>query len=180
MVTSLDADEGNLEISSLKARIKLLEDKDRGNAEPTGDDDPIKGMSMEIREEVGVERNTERGSNDTEEMVNVLTSMEAANILTSRVIAVSVSPVAGVSTVGVPTVSGLVPTVSAIFTTASVLVPVEEVFVEALQVKHPIIDWKIHSKGKKDYWKIIRLGRNTAVYQFFVDILKQFDREDLQ
>nr|GEV14115.1 reverse transcriptase domain-containing protein [Tanacetum cinerariifolium] len=56
-------------------------------------------------------------------MVNVLTSMDAANILTSRVVDVSVPLVAGVSTVGVLTVSGLVPTVSAIFTTASVVTP---------------------------------------------------------
>nr|GEW34229.1 hypothetical protein [Tanacetum cinerariifolium] len=265
-------------------------------------------------------------------MVNVLSSMKAANILTSEVAAVSVPPVAGVSTVGVPIVSGLFPTVSVIFTTVSVvtpysrrprgilakdkgkekvvefeepkkkklqeqidaqvakemeeeiarenqrmneqieneviakhlqeyeqseaeftigekielinelvkyqdhhakilkyqaqqskplskkeqrefyivkkkglkldqgsakkmktseevskedlkemmqLVPVEEVYVKALQVKHPIIDWEIHSEGKKDYWKIIRLGGNTTVYQFFVDMLKQLDREDL-
>nr|GEV84420.1 hypothetical protein [Tanacetum cinerariifolium] len=406
-VTSLDADEGSmqqqlqelmdlctglqrqqtqmaakikdqdLEISSLKARVKILKDRDRGREEPQ-EDAPIKGRSMEIVEEVGVERSTDLGSNDTEEMVNVLSSMEAANILTSGVAAVSVSPVARVSTVGVPTVNGLFPTVSAIFTTASVvtpysrrprrisakdkgkekvveseepkkkklqeqidaqvakeieeeiarenqrmneqitrdaeiarihaeeelkmmiegmdrsneviarhlqeyeqskakltigekidlinelvkyqdhhakilkyqaqqskplskkeptefymsvlrshagwktknfrgmtleeikekkglkldegsakrmktyedvseedlkgmmqLVPVEEVYVEALQVKHPIIDWEIHSEGKKDYSKIIRLGGHTAVYQFFVDMLKQFDREDL-
>nr|GEY33383.1 hypothetical protein [Tanacetum cinerariifolium] len=44
------------------------------------------------------------------------------------------------------------------------LVPVEEVYVEALQVKHPIIDWEIHSEGKKDYWKIIRLGGHIVVY----------------
>nr|GEX28954.1 hypothetical protein [Tanacetum cinerariifolium] len=31
------------------------------------------------------------------------------------------------------------------------LVHVEEVYVEALQVKHPIIDWEIHLEGKKDY-----------------------------
>nr|GEY22437.1 reverse transcriptase domain-containing protein [Tanacetum cinerariifolium] len=30
------------------------------------------------------------------------------------------------------------------------LVPLEEVYVEALQVKHPIINWEIHSKGKRD------------------------------
>nr|GEU96469.1 reverse transcriptase domain-containing protein [Tanacetum cinerariifolium] len=59
------------------------------------------------------------------------------------------------------------------------LVPMEEVYVEALQVKHPIIDWKIHSKGKRVYWKIIGLGGHAAVYQFFIDMLKQFDREDL-
>nr|GEV26324.1 hypothetical protein [Tanacetum cinerariifolium] len=59
------------------------------------------------------------------------------------------------------------------------LVPVEEVYVEALQVKHPIIDWELHSEGQRDYWKIIRLGGHTEVYKFFVDMLKQFDREDL-
>nr|GEU62188.1 retrovirus-related Pol polyprotein from transposon TNT 1-94 [Tanacetum cinerariifolium] len=93
-----------------QARVKFLEDKDRGSAEPSQEDAPIKGGSMEIREEVGVERSTDLGSNDTKEMVNVLSFMEAANILTSGVAAVSVSPVAGVSTVGVPTVSGLFPT----------------------------------------------------------------------
>nr|GFB65232.1 hypothetical protein [Tanacetum cinerariifolium] len=59
------------------------------------------------------------------------------------------------------------------------LVPVEEVYVEALQVKHLIIDWEIHTKGQRSYWKIIRLGGSTASYQFFVDMLKHFDREDL-
>nr|GEW01606.1 putative ribonuclease H-like domain-containing protein [Tanacetum cinerariifolium] len=149
-VTSLDADEGSmqqqlqeltdlctrlqmqqaemaskiiaqdLEISSLKARIKLLKDKDKGSAELSGDDALIKGRSMEIGEEAG---GTERGSNNTKELVNILTSIDAANILTSRVQAVSVPPVAEVSTVGVPTSSGLVPTVSAIFTIASMVTP---------------------------------------------------------
>nr|GEZ48057.1 L10-interacting MYB domain-containing protein-like [Tanacetum cinerariifolium] len=32
------------------------------------------------------------------------------------------------------------------------LVPVEEVYVEALQVKHPIIDWEIHTEGQRNYW----------------------------
>nr|GEX53342.1 hypothetical protein [Tanacetum cinerariifolium] len=59
------------------------------------------------------------------------------------------------------------------------LVPLEEVYIEALQVKHPIIDWEIHTEGKREYWKIIRLGGHTGAYQFFVDMLKQFDREDL-
>nr|GEU51117.1 hypothetical protein [Tanacetum cinerariifolium] len=321
----------------------LLRDDSQGEAFPTV------SRSMKIREEVRVERSTKLGSNDTEEMVNVLSSIEAANILTSEVVAVSVSPVFGVSTVGVPTVSGLFLTVSAIFTTASVvtpysrrprgisaedkgkekviardaeierihaeeelkmlidgldrsneviakqlqeyeqseaeltirekidlinelvkyqaqqskplskkeqreffmsvlrshagwntrhfrgmtleefkdkfipvwkqfedfvpmsskeerervkrkwlkleqgsakkiktskevfeedlkemmqLVPVEEVYVEALQVKHPIIDWDIQSEGKKEYWKIVKLGGHTVVYQFFVDMLK--------
>nr|GFB07511.1 hypothetical protein [Tanacetum cinerariifolium] len=29
------------------------------------------------------------------------------------------------------------------------LIPLEEVYVEALQVKHPIVDWEIHSEGKR-------------------------------
>nr|GEY48048.1 hypothetical protein [Tanacetum cinerariifolium] len=49
------------------------------------------------------------------------------------------------------------------------LVPVKEVYVEALQVKHPIIHWEIHSKGKKDYWKIITLGGNTSEFIEFGD-----------
>nr|GFB12253.1 putative ribonuclease H-like domain-containing protein [Tanacetum cinerariifolium] len=45
------------------------------------------------------------------------------------------------------------------------LVPVEDVYVQALQVKHPIIDWKVHSEGERTYWQIIRLGGSTACYQ---------------
>nr|GEW11243.1 hypothetical protein [Tanacetum cinerariifolium] len=396
-VTSLDADEGSmqhklqelmdlctsmqrqqiqmaakikdqdLEISGLKARVKFLEDNDRGSVEPTQEDAPIKGGIIETWEEVRADKSTELGSNDTDEKVNVLNSMEAANIFISGGAAVSVSPVAGISTVGVPAVNGLFPTASAIFTTASVVIPytrrprdilakdkgkekvvesevpkkrklqeqidaqvakeieeefarenqreseqlardmeiarlhakevlkmmiegldrsneviakhlqeyeqaeaeltvgekielinelvkyqdhhakilkyqaqqskplskkkqrefyisvlrsnvgwktrhfrgmaleeikekfiptsedvseedlkgmmqlvlLEEVYVEAVKVKHPIIDWEIHSKGQREYWKIIKLGGHTAVYQFFVDMLKRFDREDL-
>nr|GEY52481.1 putative ribonuclease H-like domain-containing protein [Tanacetum cinerariifolium] len=81
MATKIEAQD--LEISSLKARIKLLEDKDKGSSEQSGDDAPIK----------------------------------------ERIQDVSVPYVAEVSTVSVPTGSGLVPTVSAIFTTASVVTP---------------------------------------------------------
>nr|GEU89523.1 putative ribonuclease H-like domain-containing protein [Tanacetum cinerariifolium] len=121
MATKIAAQE--LEIASLKARIKLLEDKDEGGAEPFGDDATIKGRSLETGEEAGVERSTERGNNDIEELINILTSLDAANILTSGVQVVSVPPAAEVSTVGIPTVSGLVPTASPIFTTASVVTP---------------------------------------------------------
>nr|GEU65425.1 hypothetical protein [Tanacetum cinerariifolium] len=48
------------------------------------------------------------------------------------------------------------------------LVPVEDVYVQALQVKHPIINWKVHSEGERIYWQIIRLGGSSACYQFFV------------
>nr|GEU76567.1 hypothetical protein [Tanacetum cinerariifolium] len=36
------------------------------------------------------------------------------------------------------------------------LVPIEEVYVEALQVKHPIIDWKVYTEGQSSFWKITR------------------------
>nr|GEY71082.1 hypothetical protein [Tanacetum cinerariifolium] len=59
------------------------------------------------------------------------------------------------------------------------LVHVEEIYVEALQVKHLIIDWKVYIEGQRSYWKITRLGGSSASYQFFVDMLKHLDREDL-
>nr|GEV40234.1 hypothetical protein [Tanacetum cinerariifolium] len=59
------------------------------------------------------------------------------------------------------------------------LVPIKEVYVESLQVKHPIIDWKVHTEEQRSYWKITRLGGSSASYQFFVDMLKHLDREDL-
>nr|GEV61093.1 hypothetical protein [Tanacetum cinerariifolium] len=101
-VSSLDAGqdrENIIRTSSLpyesSPRVTSLdanEDKDRGSAEPTQEDAPIKREIMETVEEVRVDKSTELGSNDTDEMVNVLSSIEAANILTSGVAAVSVPP----------------------------------------------------------------------------------------
>nr|GEY26680.1 hypothetical protein [Tanacetum cinerariifolium] len=260
MATKIEAQD--LEISGLKARIKLLEDKDKGSTELSEDDTPIKGRSMKIEEEAGVEKSIERGSNDTKELVNVLTSMEAANILTSGVQAVSFPLVAGISTVGVPTVSEeeLKMMIDGLDRNNEVIVrhlqeyeqSEEELTIgekidlineleqrefymsvlrshagwktknfrgmtlEEIREKF-IFVWKkfedfvpmaskeegervkrkglkleqgstkkiktskeeIHSKGKKDYWKIIKLGGHITVYQFFVDMLKQLDKEDL-
>nr|GFA17720.1 hypothetical protein [Tanacetum cinerariifolium] len=63
--------------------------------------------------------------------------------------------------------------------TSEELIPIEEVYVQALQVKHPIIDWKVHIEGQRSYWQIIGLGGSSACYQFSVDLLKHLDREDL-
>nr|GEZ05292.1 hypothetical protein [Tanacetum cinerariifolium] len=84
-------DTQDLEIASLKARIKMLEDKDGGVVEPSKEDATIKGKSLETREEAGVDK------------------------------MVSVHPAAEVATVNVPTGSGMVPTASLIFTIASVV-----------------------------------------------------------
>nr|GFC80950.1 hypothetical protein [Tanacetum cinerariifolium] len=104
MATKITAQD--LEIASLKARIKMLEDKDGGVTEPSREDATIKWRSLETGEEASVENSTEKDSNDTEELVNVLTSLDAASILTSRVHVVSVPPAVEVATVSVPTGSG--------------------------------------------------------------------------
>nr|GEY32712.1 hypothetical protein [Tanacetum cinerariifolium] len=59
------------------------------------------------------------------------------------------------------------------------LVPIEEVYMEELQFKHPIIVWEVHTEGQRAYWKITRLGGSSASYQFFTDLLKHLDRDDL-
>ncbi|GKD57147.1 hypothetical protein Tco_1290534 [Tanacetum coccineum] len=38
---------------------------------------------------------------------------------------------------------------------------VEEVYVEALQVKYLIIDWEVYTEESRKYWKIIRVGDRT-------------------
>ncbi|GJZ89749.1 putative ribonuclease H-like domain-containing protein [Tanacetum coccineum] len=59
------------------------------------------------------------------------------------------------------------------------VVPAEEVYVEALQVKYPIIGWEVYSEDTRKYWKIIRVGNHTEAYQTFDDMLKKFDRDDM-
>nr|GEZ85887.1 hypothetical protein [Tanacetum cinerariifolium] len=59
------------------------------------------------------------------------------------------------------------------------IVPVIELKVEALQVKYPIFNWEIYLEGSRTYWKIIRVGGITQAYRSFEDMLKDFNREDL-
>nr|GFC97360.1 hypothetical protein [Tanacetum cinerariifolium] len=66
MATKIEVQD--LEISSLKARIQLLEAKDTSTAKLSRDYALIKGRSLETGEEAGVEKSTKRGSNDTEEL----------------------------------------------------------------------------------------------------------------
>nr|GEX62861.1 hypothetical protein [Tanacetum cinerariifolium] len=123
----------DLEISALKAKIKHMEDKDRGDDDPSGEDATIKGRRLETGEEAGIKRSTKKGSNDTEEMVNVLTSLDAVSVLSSgvqvsvppaaEVATVSIPPTGEIPTVSVPTGSGVFPTASPIFTTATVATP---------------------------------------------------------
>nr|GEV79017.1 putative ribonuclease H-like domain-containing protein [Tanacetum cinerariifolium] len=102
-VTSPAADEGTqgLEIESLKAKIQVLKDKDRGVIEQSGDDAPIKGMRLDVREEVA-----ERVSGVAE----VPTGSDSI-------------PTAGPPAAKVPTGSDVVPTAVLIFATTIVVTP---------------------------------------------------------
>ncbi|GJZ44506.1 hypothetical protein Tco_0591761 [Tanacetum coccineum] len=59
----------------------------------------------------------------------------------------------------------------------------EEVAIDAipLAVKYPrIVDWKIHKEGKKSYYHIVRADGKSQMYMIFSQMLKSFDREDLE
>nr|GEW11371.1 hypothetical protein [Tanacetum cinerariifolium] len=315
MIAKFEAQE--MKINKLKARVKLLEDRERVAAERSGDDAPIKRRNLDEGEAAA-----ERVSDDTEEMVTVLTSMDAATVLAAGVADVPTGsrsiptasphvptgsesiPTASPPADEVPTGSDVVPTASPVFSIAIVVTPYrrrkgKEVMIardvkvarihveEELQsmidgldrsnetiakylqeyqqfaselplerrielisdlvryqdnyakvkdfrgmtfeeieakftsvwkqiedfipmgskeeaeklkrkglslehesakklkpsdevpeeVKSP--DEKVHTKGKRSYWKITRLGGSSTSYQFFVDMLKHLDREDL-
>nr|GEY08778.1 putative polyprotein [Tanacetum cinerariifolium] len=99
---------------------------DEGSIAQSRDDAPIKGRRLDEREEAA-----ERVNDDTEDMATVLTSMDAASILTSG--GVQVVPTAAkvaTATVSIPTGSGVVstasptiPTAALIFTTATESTP---------------------------------------------------------
>nr|GFA21353.1 synaptobrevin, longin-like domain protein [Tanacetum cinerariifolium] len=118
-VTSLDADEGSMQqrIHELMELCTSLQRQQSQMAAKIKDRDKkiselkarVKGI-IEIWEELRADKSTELGSNDTKEMVNVLSSMEVTNILTSGVAAASVSSGDVLPTVGVPTVSESFPT----------------------------------------------------------------------
>ncbi|GKA13970.1 hypothetical protein Tco_1305884 [Tanacetum coccineum] len=60
-----------------------------------------------------------------------------------------------------------------------IIVLEEGMNVDALQTKYPIIDWEVYSEDTIKFWKIIRVGNYTKVYQVFKDMLKNLDKDDL-
>nr|GFA61728.1 hypothetical protein [Tanacetum cinerariifolium] len=59
----------------------------------------------------------------------------------------------------------------------------EEVAIDAilLAVKSlRIVDWKIHKEEKKSYYQIVRADGKSQMYMIFSQMLKSFDREDLE
>nr|GEU98748.1 hypothetical protein [Tanacetum cinerariifolium] len=120
MVAKFEARE--LEINRLKARVKLLEDREGVAAKRSRDNAPIKGRNLDEGEAAA-----KRDSDDTEEMATVLTSIDAATVLASGVAKVPTGnrsiPTAGPPAVKVPTGSDVVLTAGPIFATATVVTP---------------------------------------------------------
>nr|GEW32984.1 hypothetical protein [Tanacetum cinerariifolium] len=121
-VTSLTVDEGTheIEITRLKAIVKLLEDRQGVAAEGSGDDAPIKERNLDEGEAAA-----KRASDDTEEMATILTSMDATTVLAKGAAEVPTGsgsiPTAGPHADEVPTGSDVVPTASPVFATATVV-----------------------------------------------------------
>ncbi|GJX44993.1 hypothetical protein Tco_0261669 [Tanacetum coccineum] len=50
-----------------------------------------------------------------------------------------------------------------------------------LAVKSPsIVGWKIYKEGRKSYYQIIRANGKSQTYMIFSQMLKNFDRQDLE
>ncbi|GKC41925.1 hypothetical protein Tco_1059647 [Tanacetum coccineum] len=59
----------------------------------------------------------------------------------------------------------------------------EEVAIDVLPLatKSPkIFNWKIHKEGKKSYYQIVRADGKSQMYMILSQMLKSFDREDLE
>ncbi|GJY12484.1 hypothetical protein Tco_0381793 [Tanacetum coccineum] len=59
----------------------------------------------------------------------------------------------------------------------------EEVAIDAVPLatkSTKIVDWKIHKEGKKSYYQIVRADEKSQMYMIFSQMLKSFDREDLE
>ncbi|GJY04577.1 hypothetical protein Tco_0370517 [Tanacetum coccineum] len=49
-----------------------------------------------------------------------------------------------------------------------------------LATKYRVIGWKIYKEGGKSYWNILRVGGKSHMYLLFSQLLRNFDREDLE
>nr|GFB35471.1 hypothetical protein [Tanacetum cinerariifolium] len=164
-VTSPAADEGSAqeeEIVSLKERVKVLEDKEDVAVTQSGDDAPIKERSINEGEAAA-----ERIINNSEEIARVLTSIDAATVedfipigskeeterLKRKGLNLEKEQVKKQkSSKEAPEIETSTEEITKEKMKEMMqLVPVEDVYVQALQVKHPIIDWKVHTEGQRSY-----------------------------
>nr|GFB14520.1 hypothetical protein [Tanacetum cinerariifolium] len=152
MVVKFEAQQ--LEITRLKARVKLLENREGVAVEGSGDDAPIKGINLDEGEAA-----PERVSDDTEEMATILTSMDAAIVLASEAEEVPTGsgsiPTVGPPATEVPTGSDMVPTASLVFATATVVTPHrrrkgKEVMVESKTLKKQKVQEQIDAQVARE------------------------------
>nr|GEX97163.1 hypothetical protein [Tanacetum cinerariifolium] len=176
MASKINAQE--LEISQLKARVRLLEDKEGGGIAQSGEDAPIKGMSLDKGEATVAEKSTKRGSDDTKEIVIVLTSLDAAKILTSRGVQVSISPATEfvTATVSIPTGSGSIPTASPPCTgvlTGSDVVPTDSLIFTTATESTPYT----RRKGKENMVESDTPKKNKLQEQIDVQVARELEKE---
>nr|GFA06209.1 hypothetical protein [Tanacetum cinerariifolium] len=187
-VTSLAADEGSLqhklnELMDLCTRLQRIEMEEMmTHLEKMPQ---LRGEGWRW-EEASIERGTKKGSDDTKEMVNVLTSLDETSVLSSRVqvsvpsaaefATVSVHP----ATISVPTGSDVVPTASLIFTTATVTTPYsrrkgKEKMVESEMPKKKKLQEQIHVQMARQLEEEIeidaqRMNEQIEYEQFAVEL----------
>nr|GEW68073.1 hypothetical protein [Tanacetum cinerariifolium] len=184
-VTSHAAEEGK--INKLKERVKILEDKEGVIGARSGDDALIKGRSMDEGEAA-----IERVSDDTEEMVTVLTSMDATIVLASGVVDVPTGsgsiPTTSTPAEGlVPTRSEEVPTASLVFATATVVTPVtrrkgKEVMVESETPKKKKVQKQIDAQVAREMEEQLEKEDQRRAEQIARDaeIVRIHSKEELQ
>nr|GEV95556.1 hypothetical protein [Tanacetum cinerariifolium] len=58
----------------------------------------------------------------------------------------------------------------------------DDVYIEAtpLALKVPVVDYQIHTKHNKPYYKIIKADGTHQLFLSFISLLRNFDREDLE
>nr|GEY23869.1 hypothetical protein [Tanacetum cinerariifolium] len=170
-----------VEINRLKARVKLLEDREGVAAERSRDDAPIKGKNLDG------EAATERVSDDTEEIATVLTSMDATIVLASGVAGVPTGsgsiPTASPPATEVPIGSDVVPTASLVFATATVVTPYrrrngKEVMVESKTLKKQKVQEQIDAQVSRELEEQLerehqrmseQIARDTEVAKIYVE-----------
>nr|GEZ67439.1 hypothetical protein [Tanacetum cinerariifolium] len=120
------------EIGRLKEQVQVLEDREAVATKQSREDAPIKGKSNNKGEAAA-----ERISNDSEEITRVLTSMDAATILTGET--------------NVPTGSGFIPTAgppATVISTGSEVGPTGSLIVRRRKGKEVIVESDIPKKKK--------------------------------
>nr|GFB56386.1 hypothetical protein [Tanacetum cinerariifolium] len=192
-VTSPAADEGKEEIGRLKERVQVLEDREAVATKQSGEDAPIKGRSTNEGE-----ASAERIDNDSEEIARVLNSMDAATVLAGKTDVPTGNgfiPTTGPHATAISTGIEVGPTASLIVTRRKdkeVMVESDTPKKKKLQehIDAQVEDFipmglqeeseRLKRKGLNlEKEQIIRLGGSSACYQFFVDLLRKLDREDL-